>query len=235
MASSEDTPVEITQPVDSSSAYLGFRFESSVRAFYLTKDRKNRMRAIPVLLITPTAGTSPMKVIPGTNAYIKDANTGYDAFVDNSNIQYGTTGLDVNARMGLYNPAGTYPIGNAIEIQRTPTTWKVGNTAAAGQTALWTPTAGKKFRILGGVLMLSKEATCAGAFAFGLQDGAGANVVYFNISAVALAAIGACTIIPLALPGNGYPSTAINNVLNFNLGAALTAGLVSASVWGTEE
>jgi hypothetical protein len=35
--------------------------------------------------------------------------------------------------------------------------------------------------------------------------------------------------------GNGYLSSAINNVLNISCSAALTAGGVYIDVWGTEE
>lgn len=238
----EEEDVEIAEPVDSAQSYLGFRFESSVRAFFLRKDRKNRMRAYPVLLITPStsSNTDPNKVLPGTYAYIKDPNNGDNAWVDTSypvpGHPQGTTGLSVNARQMLWKVnVGTFPLGTALEMQRTPTTWKsAGGATAAGNTALWTPAGGKKFRLMGGMIALSKEAACAGAFNISFRDAA-VVIWQIDISEVALVAIGAVQYFPITFPGNGYISTTADNVLNLNLGAVLTAGGASACAWGTEE
>jgi hypothetical protein len=122
----------------------------------------------------------------------------------------------------------------AGEVQRTPTWFANVQTAAAGQTAIHTPAAGYKFRLLGAVITLSKEAACAGAFSFQLQDAA-ANFMSYVISNAALVAIGNVVVVPIVLPSNGFLSGTTANVLNVNLSAALTAGLLSINAWGTDE
>jgi hypothetical protein len=122
------------------------------------------------------------------------------------------------------------------EVQRTPNQFRNGLATAAGYSALWNPTAGKKFRLLGGVLTLSKEAACAGAFTFSICDSATtAQIVVVGVSTAALVAMGQVVVIPFTISANGYLSLVINNVLQMSLSGALTAGQVTCSVWGTEE
>lgn len=122
-----------------------------------------------------------------------------------------------------------------LEAQRTPTLFKHVTTAAAGNTAVWSPPGGKKFRLLGGVMTLTKEAACAGALAIYLNDGGGVTILEVEISAAALVAIGAVTVLPFTFPGNGYLSANAANALNVNLSGALTAGALHTNVWGNEE
>jgi hypothetical protein len=126
---------------------------------------------------------------------------------------------------------------NTNEAQVTPTKFvqSTGNQAAA--VTVWTPAAGKKFRVLGGVIMLTKDAAAAQIVSFLLYDGANTVPIFAaDISAAALVAIGSETVIPFNFGGNGYLSIAANNALNLQIGAGvLTAGYYSISVWGTEE
>ena len=107
--------------------------------------------------------------------------------------------------------------------------------ASTGNTALWTPAAGKKFRVLGMVMCLSKDAACAGQFIIEIRDEAGTTLFDITISNGALVAMGQPVMMYINFPGNGYLSAAPDNHLFVNLSGALTAGVLSASAWGTEE
>lgn len=123
-------------------------------------------------------------------------------------------------------------VTNQPEVQRTPTTFKRA-ASLTGNTVIWNP-AGKKYRLMGGIIVLSKNATCAGAFYINLADSVAGPLVYFDISSAALAAIGSVTVIPFTIPNDGFLSPTAGNTLIFQ-SPALTAGFASANVWGTEE
>jgi hypothetical protein len=145
------------------------------------------------------------------------------------------------AALGLthfYNPATA-----AWERARTPTTYKYVNvsTPSAGNTTVWTPTTGKKFRLMAALIVVTGNANRAagGQVQLQLTDGAGGTTI-----------IGTTTYVPttsgtvmgsdfnsgwMVLPGNGYLSAAANNVLVLNTGAAITTGAVAVTAVGTEE
>jgi hypothetical protein len=125
----------------------------------------------------------------------------------------------------VYNPST-----GLFENQRTPAVFKSGAGSGAGNTALWTPTTGKKFRIRGGVAFCGNDATSAAGSTVSLLDNAATimNVIHIGTTTTGLS-------VPFSFGGNGYLSTAANNVLNINLSAAFTASSVYVTVWGTEE
>jgi hypothetical protein len=117
------------------------------------------------------------------------------------------------------------------ESQRTPTVFKTLDlTAAAGSTAVWTPSANKRFRVLGGVVNVPNTSTSAAGLISRLLDGA---TNFANIVAIGTTTAGISY--TLSFGENGYLSTAVGNVLNVNNTAAYTAGGIVLSVWGTEE
>ena len=131
----------------------------------------------------------------------------------------------------LYNPTtGLY------ETLRTPTTYKNALGQATGNTALWTPTAGKKFRILGFTIFVPVGAVNGAADNLvTLKDGATTIYDLFFIAAANTTSV--ITQFTVYLPGNGFLSSAVNNVLNINCSSAngfTTYGLY-VTVWGTEE
>ena len=132
------------------------------------------------------------------------------------------------------------PATAVFEAARTPDTWK-GATGvnAAGSTAVWTPAAGKSFRLMGFTFAISGNATQAAANPrnFSLVDGAGTTIWRANlfIPGAAGTTMGNDVLHTVTLPANGYLSAAPNTVLNVNLAVALTAGTVSVHAWGTEE
>jgi len=130
--------------------------------------------------------------------------------------------------------------GAAFDKQRTPAVFKdKASVTAAGDTAVWTPTAGKKFRIMRFMIAVQGLSTTAagGNVAITLRDATSPILHTFNVNVPAVALTGAALLyesnwIDL---GNGYLSAAANNVLNVNLGTAFTAGGVDVFVAGTEE
>jgi hypothetical protein len=134
------------------------------------------------------------------------------------------------------------------EVLRTPSTFKTGSLGGGSASTIWTPTKGKKFRLLGAIVTMPVGATFAAAsFAqVVLNDmtppaGPEATVFSFMVYVPAAApANGGATVIPLILPGNGYLSLKADNLLVMRVlvggvGTALVTGDIHVSAWGTEE
>ncbi len=126
--------------------------------------------------------------------------------------------------------------GTNWQRKRTPNIYKSVSATAAGATVLWTPAAGKKFRLMKIYVKITPDAAAAAA---------GTLLVSF-LDAAANFGITVQDYLPSAATivlhqnfefdlGNGYLSSVTNNVLNVNLSVALTSGAVSIVVCGTEE
>lgn len=146
---------------------------------------------------------------------------------------------------GLTNPStpqiaadGMAFNGASWDRLRTPTTFKTVTATGSGDTALWTPTSGKKFRLLRYLIQVTGAAT--------LASGADLDIVLRD--ATTALGLGHSLYVPTSAGttlggwstgwinlGNGPLSAAANNVLNVNLSAALTAGKVRVTCCGTEE
>lgn len=130
-------------------------------------------------------------------------------------------------------PSNQYSKTRNVEV------FKTAQATAAGSTALWTPAAGKKFRLMRYMIQLTENAVraAAGVVTIELLDGAShigqAHDAF--VPAAAVSGIGDGYVSPWIDLGNGVLSGAANNVLNINLSAALTAGNVRAIACGTEE
>jgi len=129
------------------------------------------------------------------------------------------------------------PAGTAAQ----PEIYKTVSANAAGNTVLWTPAAGKRFRLLRYRIALSNDAVIAvaGRITVDLLDGAVSLNLTENIF-VAAAANG--TFSPnftgtgwFELGPAGILSAALNNILNVNLSVALTGGLARVWAAGYEE
>lgn len=127
------------------------------------------------------------------------------------------------------------PDTNQMEAQRTPTAMKYLDSCTTTGNPIWTPPANKRFRLMGGIITLSKEAACAGALLISLADVGTGNIAAFQVSNAALVATGQVLQISFQLPGNGYLSKIVGAALNNVFSGALTAGACSFTVWGTEE
>jgi hypothetical protein len=134
--------------------------------------------------------------------------------------------------------------GASRDRQRTPNVFKTAQASASGDTALWTPTAGKKFRLMKFKLQVPANCTLSarGILTVKLRDGT------TDIGLTHDVWLGQTAITTDTNPqqpsllesgwidlGNGVLSSTINNVLNINLSAALTNGNVRVLAAGTEE
>lgn len=115
--------------------------------------------------------------------------------------------------LGLFN-------GASVDTARTPTIWKPQSAVAIGAEAtIWTPAAGKKFRLMGWVFTVSAGGTLT------LRDNTAGTIIELVLLQ---------TGVPFAYlpPGNGQLSAAANNVLTATLSVA---GNLTGFVFGTEE
>lgn len=138
-----------------------------------------------------------------------------------------------NDTLGAASYKSLYVIGQQLVLNgttwdrlRTPSTFKViaavAITAATGAT-IWTPAAGKKFRLMG----YSISASAAASLKF--YDGAGGALTTQIFRGPLLAAAGIDSQYNL---GNGILSAAANNTLALDVTGNAT---VTGTVWGTEE
>lgn len=178
--------------------------------------------------------------------------TGYQpldgtAISDGVSPAAGPLGISMFAAGGIRTGPGTAlqflatssaPSGPFV-YERTPNIFKTATATASGNTALWTPTAGKKFRLMRLIVMITENATlgAAAVLTVSFQDSASALNIAFDIFVpnAAGATIGDGYSSGWIDFGNGILSAAANNVLNTNLSAAVTAGNVRVIACGTEE
>jgi hypothetical protein len=107
---------------------------------------------------------------------------------------------------------------------------------ASGATAVWTPAAGKRFRLLGYTIDVAGTLAATGVQTIELQDNATTfkNHLGHVIETTTASISGGADHMGADL-GQGYLSTAVNNVLNINLSTTMATGGVAINVWGTEE
>lgn len=130
--------------------------------------------------------------------------------------------------------------GSTWDRVRIPSIVKTATPSASGSTTVWTPTTGKKWRLLrymvscgGGTNTGSNQSVNwefkDAATSFNTGQGLGGQV-YLSTTAV----YGGWSTGWVDL-GNGYLSSTTNNALNFTLSAAVTSGNFSVVVCGVEE
>lgn len=131
------------------------------------------------------------------------------------------------------------PVTDTQSVVREVNIFKNVAANANGNTALWTPAAGKKFRLMRYCLAVTGNAAAAaaGTKTFSLFDGAAGAIGQAHAVFIPGAALNAGALYtgPWIDLGNGILSSAANNVLNVNLSAALTAGFCNVIACGTEE
>lgn len=121
---------------------------------------------------------------------------------------------------------------------RTPTVFRTVSATALGSTAIWTPGAGNKVRLLKYCIQLTADASLAVAghlIATFLDAAVATNLTHeWFVPAAALAANN-YEPINIDLGFFGMFSTAANNVLNISLGTALATGSLRVTTFGVED
>jgi hypothetical protein len=188
------------------------------------------------MTLTMRAG-SGSSIAVGTRNLVNIQDVGTGAVANIPSIQDGMTtiaaGLRVASQRMLYS-------GGTSNLERTPNVYRTVAAAAAGNTAVWTPTAGLWFRLMRYLVEVTGDATQAagGVLTITLFDGAAGvtnQVLSVYVPAAALNTHGVLYSSGWITLDNGFRSVAVNNVLNVNLSAALTAGAVRVLACGNEE
>ena len=115
--------------------------------------------------------------------------------------------------------------------------YKWGFATNAGDTNLWIPTAGTRWRLLGFTIFMGGNVTlaAAGPLAVELRDGA-TQMFNWATHVSNVVVVGQVYISKtVVFADNGILAAAINTDLHINLSAATAAGGVSVTAWGTEE
>lgn len=127
------------------------------------------------------------------------------------------------------------------EMARSCTSSSNASITATGTTALWTPAAGKKFRVMSYHIAAGNNSFISLApttVTVKLQDGAGFTLCQHSlyIPGIQLSTSpGVVSVANVTIPGGGYVSSAANNPLNVVLSSTLSGGTVTVNVWGCEE
>lgn len=127
------------------------------------------------------------------------------------------------------------------EQQRTPTSFKTtGLAPAGGATAtVWTPTAGKRFRLMGFIATAPMNAAGAtNEIDLNLTDSGGGTIATWRVfvpTTPVTTTPGNLVIAKLIIPGNGYLAAAVSSPLTASVSAILTNGTLRFIAWGCEE
>lgn len=146
--------------------------------------------------------------------------------------------LAVQGLIRSTNPASASPYVAA----RTPDTFKtLANDVTSGNTAIWTPASGRKFRLIGYQVIVPGNAvyaTTAGTVTVTFQDAAVGMPFTHVVQVGTTATSGVLYNSGWISLGNGVQSSTANNALNVNLAlagvGALTAG-ATVNVCGVED
>lgn len=143
--------------------------------------------------------------------------------------------VGTGGNLKLYN--GT--ANNTWDRGRTATKFASIGATSSGDTAVYTPTSGKKFRILRYSIECTADVATSGGSVIDIVLRDSSTALGFGSSifapAVAGTTFGAGHSTGWRDVSNGYQSTTINNVLNVNLSATLTSGKVRVNVALCEE
>jgi hypothetical protein len=121
------------------------------------------------------------------------------------------------------------------EPLRTPGKFVHALCTTVAATVVWDPAAGKKFRLMGYVIIPAAGMAAAGIQLITLLDEAAAITIAHQVYLPAAANVVNQAPIVVQLPGNGFLSVAADNRLSVTLTSACTAGAISVMAYGTEE
>jgi hypothetical protein len=192
--------------------------------------------------IQPVTGGAPAPLVANTSGFLAVAFESYeDVPLDGA----GSTGYFGDMASHRFAPVVVQGAVNSgaqaasATPLRTPNVFKTVQATASGNTAVWTPTSGNKFRLQRFKIMVTDNAaqTSAGVLTISFQDGSTGIPFAFDVyvpAASITAPIGTAFDSGWIDLANGYASTTASNVLNVNLSAALTAGNVRVICAGCE-
>jgi hypothetical protein len=163
-----------------------------------------------------------------------------------------------NNMMGDNNPLNTlggFAIGSSFfdsnyttslgqihvtQAQRTPTWVYQASCTTVAVTPIVAAVAGKRHRVLGGVIIWGAGLAAAGTETLEIQDVAGhfggGGLIFANYLPIAASLTGlGVSVTPLTNLGNGFLTAAVNTAINVVLSVAVTAGAISVTLWGDDE
>ncbi len=126
--------------------------------------------------------------------------------------------------------------GATFDRVRVANVFKSVAATALGNTVVWTPAAGKKFRLMGYAISVSGTLAASGVQVIQLLDSAtiigrmNAGLIQTRTANISGGDSQAFRDL-----GQGRLSAVANNVLNVNLSTAMADGSVTVDAWGTEE
>lgn len=181
---------------------------------------------------SPTVATSPADNIANANIGSVFPGTNAGAWLQSLFLVYGGgfAGTPDANRQGWSKP-------------RTPTVFRQVATQASGNTAVWTPASGNKFRLLKFKIQVTGDANFAAAaqLTIGFQDNVTDLAVSHIVNIPATVGLVATSVNDgydsgwIDLGAFGILSSAVNQVLNVNLSATVLTGKVNVIVAGCEE
>jgi hypothetical protein len=161
-----------------------------------------------------------------------------DALVDSAGVTYFKSAG--RTRVVAPGSAANDAAAQLVELVG-PTIFKTATATASGNTAVWTPTTGKKFRLWKFMVLLTADAYLATGpeLTIKFQD----NTTDIGLSFPVFVPTTAITTTPgvafnsgwIDIGGIGIVSALANNVLSVNLSEALSGGVCGVNIAGTEE
>jgi hypothetical protein len=209
--------------------WTDLRLSEQVKTIRFFRDKDNNIVTMPVVLLDPTQ--TGLNILPMGRVGISDPGA-----VNSYARVFGlpccgwpetTLGLVTHSTQMVQKGAN-------LEAVRTPTIFRSQSVNLAAAATIWTPAAGTRFRLLGGIITGTGAALAAAAYTLiQLTDEAAATNIDFGAWIPAAGA----EMNPIAfdLRPNGYLSTAVNNRLRVTLLANFASGSLRVTVWGNEE
>lgn len=216
--------------VNAAIQWPDLRLSEQIKHLRFFRDKDNNIVAMPCVLFDPTQ--IGLNVLPMGRVGISDPGA-----VNSYARVYGlpccgwpetTLGLVTHSTQMLQKDL-------MLEAKRTIVIRKFAIATAVGLTALWTPAAGRRFRLLALDVFMSGAATlaAAGACQVDIRDGAATQLFSWTpyVNNAVIVGTGSYISKTIVFADNGWLSAAVNNVLNISLGTALAAGVVAVSAW----
>ena len=235
MTYNPDKPVKTNTPLDWLTT--GHLSEECKDAILETLKNSDGQHILAKLVIAINTLANPMQIGVQPSVITDSGTTANQANVKPMSSSYldalGATyyALIVEAMQYVYNASRGIPEG-----VRTLTWIASAAVSAAGSTSVKAATAGKKHRILGGIIYPSNcWLGVAGQETIQILDVAADIGLDWSIYMPAAAPGTLCPPIILDLKPNGWLCAAVNTAINASLGTVLAGGVVNVTLWGDDE